>query len=125
MWFLPRHRGLPLAAEEAHNPEAGHPQSRIWGLASLIVCAAIVFFLNPAVTGSEAIHVEPLLDGSGHFLPQSLAAVLSAFALIGLLASLQGIMYAYGRNLYSLSRAGYYPKALSLTGSRQTPTSPW
>jgi ethanolamine permease len=30
-------------------------------------------------------------------------------------------MYAYGRNLYSLSRAGYYPKALSLTGSRQTP----
>ena len=30
-------------------------------------------------------------------------------------------MYAYGRNLYSLSRAGYYPKVLSLTGSRQTP----
>jgi ethanolamine permease len=30
-------------------------------------------------------------------------------------------MYAYGRNLYSLSRAGYYPKWLSLTGKRQTP----
>jgi ethanolamine permease len=30
-------------------------------------------------------------------------------------------MYAYGRNMYSLSRAGYYPKALSLTGARQTP----
>jgi ethanolamine permease len=30
-------------------------------------------------------------------------------------------MYAYGRNLYSLSRAGYYPKSLSLTGKRQTP----
>jgi len=37
------------------------------------------------------------------------------------LASLQGIMYAYARNMYSLSRAGYYPKPLSLTGTRQTP----
>ena len=49
------------------------------------------------------------------------AAVLSLFALVGLLASLQGIMFAYGRNMYSLSRAGYYPKVLSLTGGRQTP----
>jgi len=47
--------------------------------------------------------------------------VLALFALIGLLASLQGIMFAYGRNMYSLSRAGYYPKFFSLTGKRQTP----
>ena len=52
---------------------------------------------------------------------QRCAAVLALFALIGLLASLQGIMFAYGRNMYSLSRAGYYPKFLSLTGKRQTP----
>lgn len=123
MWFFLGIEELPLAAEEAHNPSRDIPKAGIWGLASLIVCAAIVFFLNPAVTGSESIRTsgEPLLDGFRAFLPQSLAAVLSAFALIGLLASLQGIMYAYGRNLYSLSRAGYYPKALSLTGSRQTP----
>jgi ethanolamine permease len=89
----------------------------------LVGCGAIVFFLNPAVTGSAALGSsdEPLLDGFRAFLPANLAAVLSAFALIGLLASLQGIMYAYGRNMYSLSRAGYYPKTLSLTGSRQTP----
>ena len=30
-------------------------------------------------------------------------------------------MFAYGRNLYSLSRAGYYPAFLSLTGKRKTP----
>jgi hypothetical protein len=30
-------------------------------------------------------------------------------------------MFAYGRNMYSLSRAGYYPKVLSLTGKNQTP----
>ena len=49
------------------------------------------------------------------------AAVLALLALVGLLASLQGIMFAYGRNMYSLSRAGYYPRFLSLTGKRQTP----
>jgi ethanolamine permease len=80
------------------------------------------------VTGASAITVtpgdgdEPLLAGFRAFLPESLAAVLALFALIGLLASLQGIMFAYGRNMYSLSRAGYYPKFLSLTSAkRQTP----
>lgn len=123
MWFFLGIEELPLAAEEAHNPSRDIPKAGIWGLISLVACAAIVFFLNPAVTGSAALAEsdEPLLDGFRAFLPPGWAAALSAFALIGLLASLQGIMYAYGRNLYSLSRAGYYPKVLSLTGSRQTP----
>lgn len=123
MWFFLGIEELPLAAEEAHDPARDIPKAGIWGLISLVGCGAIVFFLNPAVTGSAALGAsdEPLLDGFRAFLPANLAAVLSAFALIGLLASLQGIMYAYGRNMYSLSRAGYYPKSLSLTGSRQTP----
>lgn len=123
MWFFLGIEELPLAAEEAHNPSRDIPRAGIWGLISLAGCAAIVYVLNPAVTGSQALgsSAEPLLDGFRAFLPGGWAAILSAFALIGLLASLQGIMYAYGRNLYSLSRAGYYPKALSLTGARQTP----
>jgi ethanolamine permease len=39
-----------------------------------------------------------------------------------LIASFFTIIYAYGRNTYSLSRAGYFPKWLSLThGKRNTP----
>ena len=123
MWFFLGIEELPLAAEEAHDPSRDIPKAGIWGMITLVACGAIVFFLNPAVTGAESLGSsdEPLLDGFRAFLPANLAAVLSAFALIGLLASLQGIMYAYGRNMYSLSRAGYYPKVLSLTGSRQTP----
>jgi ethanolamine permease len=48
--------------------------------------------------------------------------LLSLFAVIGLIASFHTIIFAYGRQIYSLSRAGYYPAILSVThGSRKTP----
>ncbi|MEZ5092685.1 amino acid permease [Nocardioides sp.] len=123
MWFFLGIEELPLAAEEAHDPSRDIPRAGIVGMLTLVACAVLVLFLNPAVTGSEAIRTsgEPLLDGFRAFLPDNWAAVLALFALIGLLASLQGIMFAYGRNIYSLSRAGYYPKALSITSARKTP----
>jgi len=90
---------------------------------TLIVTGVLVLFLNTGVLGAEATgtSLEPLLDGFRAIVGDELAAVLAIFALIGLLASLQGIMFAYRRNMYSLSRAGYYPKFLSLTGKNQTP----
>jgi ethanolamine permease len=123
MWFFLGIEELPLAAEEATNPSRDIPKAGIVGMITLVVCGAVVLVLNPGVNGSTALSSsgEPLLDGFRAILPEGLAAILSAFALIGLLASLQGIMFAYGRNMYSLSRAGYYPKFLSLTGKRQTP----
>lgn len=123
MWFFLGIEELPLAAEEAHDPAKDIPRAGIVGLLTLCATAALVFVLNPAVTGSAALgdSGEPLLDGFRVFLSDDWAAVLSLFALVGLLASLQGIMYAYGRNVYSLSRAGYYPHFLSLTGGRKTP----
>lgn len=123
MWLFLGIEELPLAAEEAHNPESDIPRAGRAGMLTLLLTAAIVVFLNPGVLGSNALggSLEPLLDGFRTIIPGNIAAILSAFALVGLLASVQGIMFAYGRNMYSLSRAGYYPKILSLTGERQTP----
>lgn len=124
MWLFLGIEELPLAAEEAHTPSRDIPRAGFWGLLTLVVSGLLVVLLNPAVTGASALgsSTEPLLDGFRAIMPNSnIAAVLSAFALVGLLASTQGIMFAYGRNIYSLSRAGYYPKFLSLTGSRKTP----
>jgi ethanolamine permease len=123
IWFFLGIEELPLAAEESTNPSKDIPRAGIIGMITLVSCGAVVLLLNPGVNGSLALSTsgEPLLDGFRATLPEGLAAVLSAFALIGLLASLQGIMFAYGRNMYSLSRAGYYPKVLSLTGKRSTP----
>ena len=128
IWFFLGIEELPLAAEESTNPSRDIPKASVWGVITLAFFALLVLFVNPAVTGTSAITVspgdgdEPLLAGFRAFLPPEAAAVLAILALIGLLASLQGIMFAYGRNMYSLSRAGYYPKFLSLTGRKhQTP----
>jgi len=48
--------------------------------------------------------------------------ILTLIALAGLIASFHTIIYAYGRVLFALSRAGYYPRWLSFTGENtQTP----
>jgi ethanolamine permease len=41
--------------------------------------------------------------------------------LAGLIASFFSIIFAYSRQTFALSRAGYLPRVLSLTGSRRTP----
>jgi ethanolamine permease len=123
MWFFLGIEELPLAAEESHNPVKDIPRAGFWARGTLIVTGLLVLFLNTGVIGAEATGVaaEPLLDGFRAIVGDGAAAVLALFALVGLLASLQGIMFAYGRNMYSLSRAGYYPRFLSLTGKRKTP----
>ena len=123
MWFFLGIEELPLAAEESHNPVRDIPKAGFIARTTLIVTGLLVLFLNTGIVGSAEIagSAEPLLDGFRAMVGDGAAAALALFALIGLLASLQGIMFAYGRNMYSLSRAGYYPKFLSLTGKRQTP----
>jgi ethanolamine permease len=123
MWFFLGIEELPLAAEESLNPAKDIPRAGFIARGTLIVTGVLVLVLNTGVIGAEATGTsgEPLLDGFRAIVGDQGAAILALFALIGLLASLQGIMFAYGRNMYSLSRAGYYPKAFSLTGSRQTP----
>lgn len=123
MWFFLGIEELPLAAEESMNPTKDIPRAGFIARGTLIVTGVLVLVLNTGVIGAEATGTagEPLLDGFRAIVGDQAAAVLSLFALIGLLASLQGIMFAYGRNMYSLSRAGYYPKFFSLTGKRQTP----
>ena len=127
IWFFLGIEELPLAAEESHDPAKDIPKAGVWGIVTLADHRAARAVPEPrrhrhSRSDRLARLDEPLLDGFRVFLPDSLAAILALFALIGLLASLQGIMFAYGRNMYSLSRAGYYPKFLSLTGKKhQTP----
>jgi ethanolamine permease len=126
IWFFLAIEELPLAAEESHDPKRDIPRGTIYGLLTLVVAAFLVLFLNTGVApGAEGLRDsgEPLLDGLRTvFGSGTSAALLGLVAVAGLVASFHTIIYAYGRNVYSLSRAGYYPHWLSLThGKRKTP----
>ena len=126
IWFFLAIEELPLAAEESHDPKRDIPRGTIYGLLTLVVAATLVLFLNTGIApGAQGIRTsgEPLLDGlKTIFGSGTSASLLGLVAVAGLVASFHTIIFAYGRNVYSLSRAGYYPHWLSLThGKRQTP----
>ena len=126
IWFFLAIEELPLAAEESHDPKRDIPKATIWGLNTLVITGFLTLFLNTGVDGGAktiGLSGSPLFDGfKGVFGGGTAAALLALIGVIGLVASFHTIIYAYGRNTYSLSRAGYYPKWLSVThGKRKTP----
>jgi ethanolamine permease len=127
IWFYLAIEELPLAAEESHSPQRDIPKGTIYGLLTLVLTAFLVLFLNTGVTGAEEIRLsgEPLLDGFRVIFGEggeNTANILGLAAVAGIIASFHTIIFAYGRNIFSLSRAGYYPHFLSVThGKRNTP----
>jgi ethanolamine permease len=126
IWFYLAIEEIPLAAEESMDPRRDVPKGTIWGLHTLVLTGALIFLLNSGVDGGAGViglSGTPLFDGFIGIFGEGFAAeILALFGLIGLIASFFTIIYAYGRNTYSLSRAGYFPKFLSVThGERNTP----
>jgi len=126
IWFYLAIEELPLASEESHDPRRDLPRATLWGLTTLVVTGGLTLVLNTGVGGGAqeiGVSATPLFDGfKGVFGDGTAAELLALIGLVGLIASFFTIIYAYGRNTYSLSRAGYFPKWLSIThGTRQTP----
>lgn len=132
VWLFLAIEELPLAAEESHDPKKDMPKGLILGMFTLIFSAVMIMFLNASIGGtgegqmkgsfSLATSAEPLLDGFRTIYGASVAKLLALFAVIGLIASFHTIIFAFGRQIYSLSRAGYYLPFLSIThGKRNTP----
>ena len=126
VWFYLAIEQLPLAAEESKHPQKDLPKGMVSGLMTLIVCAFATLILNAGIApGSQGIASsnEPLFDGFKTIFGSGMGTKLLALvAVAGLVASFHSIIYAYGRQIYSLSRAGYFPSILSLTAPKgQTP----
>jgi ethanolamine permease len=129
VWLYLAIEQLPLAAEESHDPKRDMPKGIILGMFTLIVSAFMILWLNPSLPGVGTFHLgtsgEPLLDGFRAIFTGDnalLAKVFAFIAVIGLIASFHTIIFAKGRQIYSLSRAGYFPHGLSIThGTRKTP----
>ncbi|CAM3084343.1 ethanolamine:proton symporter (EAT family) [Williamsia muralis] len=120
IWFFLAIEGVPLAAEEAENPEKNVPRGIIAAMGVLLLTCALVLFLATGALGAQGVgeSANPLVDA----LNGTTATVVNYIGLAGLVASFFSIMYAYSRQLFALSRAGYLPTVLSVTNSRKAPT---
>jgi ethanolamine permease len=126
IWFYLAIEEVPLAAEESMDPRRDVPKGTIWGMHTLLIASVFTLLINSGLGGGALAIGEsgtPLFDGfKGIFGDNTGAVLLGMIGLVGLIASFFTIMYAYGRNTYSLSRAGYFPKFLSVTHhTRKTP----
>jgi len=123
IWFFLAIEQLPLAAEEAHAPARDLPRGLLYGLLTLVVAAFLTLFLNAGIApGSQFLgsSAEPLFEGFKTIFGAGLGAKLLALvAVTGLVASFHSIIFAYGRQIFSLSRAGYFPRWLSRTHRRR------
>ncbi len=122
VWLFLAIEQVPLAAEESVEPRRDMPRGILLAFGTLVLSAFLIVLLNPSVPGVGSFALgrsgEPLLDGFRALYGDTGAAVLGCVALTGLIASFHTILYAQGRQIYSLSRAGYFPTWLSVTHAR-------
>ncbi|WP_110686695.1 ethanolamine permease [Salinicola aestuarinus] len=125
IWLFLAVEGVPLAAEEARDPGRDMPRGIICAMAVLLVFAASVLLLAPGGAGAAAMgeHPAPLVGAlQSVYGESSLAAgFVNVVGLAGLIASFFSIVFAYSRQVFALSRAGYLPRALSITNGRRVP----
>ena len=123
MWLFLAVEGVPLAAEEAKEPGRDMPRGIIGAMVFLLFTALLVVILLAGAAGAEAIGASgvPLVDALKVTGNPTLATVINVLGLAGLVASFFSIIYGYSRLVFALSRAGYLPKALSLTSKRKAP----
>ncbi len=125
IWFFLAIEGVPLAAEEARDPKRDMPKGLIAGMACLLAFAAFVLLLAPGGAGADQLKESgnPLVDAvkEAYGGSNALSGFVNVVGLFGLVASFFSIIFAYSRQTFALSRAGYLPKGLSVTSGRKVP----
>jgi ethanolamine permease len=124
IWFFIAVEGVPLAAEEAKDPKKDLPRGIIAAVSVLALTGISVLFLAPGGAGAALMGESgaPLVDALNAVGNSGFAVFVNYAGLAGLFASFFGVVFAYSRQLFALSRAGYLPRFLSVTNSRKTPT---
>lgn len=120
IWFYLAIEQLPLAAEETKDVVSDMPKALIYGILTLVGLALLTLVLNTGVGGGAlamGASGAPLPDGFKAIFGDGLTtAAFTVIALVGLVASFHTVIYAAGRVLFALSRSGYYPQWISVTG---------
>ncbi|MCZ2839821.1 ethanolamine permease [Modestobacter sp. VKM Ac-2985] len=125
IWFFLAVECVPLASEEAKDPARSMPRGIVAAMGLLLVLAVLMLVFTAGAGGAQTMSVSgnppvEALEVAG--ASSGLTTVINYAGLVGLVASFFSIIYAYSRQTFALSRAGYLPRALSVTNSRKAPT---
>lgn len=126
IWLYVCIEGVAMVAEEVKNPEKTIPKGYISGILTLMLLAIGVMVLTGGIGGREQ------LSGIDYPLPAAISMVLgpqhsitrifAGLGLFGLIASFNGIIISYSRQLFALARSRYLPGALArVSRRRKTP----
>ncbi len=123
MWLFLAIEGVPLAAEESTDPKKDMPRGIISAFAVLAVFGILVVLLTAGGAGADLAGnaPAPLVDALNAVGEYNIAMFVNYVGLAGLIASFFATIFSGSRQMFALSRAGYLPKFLSVTGSRKTP----
>ena len=123
IWLFLAVEGVPLAAEESADPKRDMPRGIIGAMLTLMVTGALVLILTAGGAGAAfaGTAAAPLVDALNEVGEGPLATFVNYAGLAGLVASFFSTVFSGSRQAFALSRAGYLPKFLSVTGSRKTP----
>ncbi|WDP90319.1 MAG: amino acid permease [Desulfobacter sp.] len=127
MWFFLGVEGIPLAAEECQDPTKDMPKAIITAMITLLIFAALILVFGPAGSSSALIQsaADPLIGAiqspNAYGGPTFVSRLINVVGLAGLVASFFSLIFGASRQFFALSRAGYLPTFLSLTGKRKTP----
>ncbi|MQA35684.1 ethanolamine permease [Modestobacter roseus] len=125
IWFFLAVECVPLASEEARDPARSLPRGIVAAMGLLLVLAVLMLVFTAGAGGSAAMSASgnppvEALEVAG--ASSALTTVINYAGLVGLVASFFSIIYAYSRQTFALSRAGYLPRSLSVTNGRKAPT---
>lgn len=124
IWLYLAIEGVVMTAEEVRQPERDLPRAIIAAIITIALCSILTLYLTATRNLSPTLPMDYPLSGTlaQHFGRTSLLVrCVDVLGLCGLLASLNGIIIGYGRQVFALSRAGYLPVFLQRQNRQGAP----
>ncbi|NJR65199.1 MAG: amino acid permease [Leptolyngbyaceae cyanobacterium CRU_2_3] len=126
IWFYLAIEILPLTSEETKDVPKSMPTGLITAMFTLIALSLLTLALNTGIGGGAIVIAQssvPLADGLEVYLGKEFVSFLTIpiAIILGFAASLPTQIYGYSRILFSLSRAGYIPRWISVTNHNAVP----
>lgn len=123
MWLYVCIEGLAVVAEEAKDPTRTIPRGYLSAILTLVLLAFGVVILTAGVGDPRRLATidYPLLAALATVLgaEHDVTRLFAGIGLFGLIASFNGIIIAYSRQIFALARGGYLPAWLARVSSRR------